>query len=443
MIRIAIDGPGGAGKSSVAKAVSKALGIIYVDTGALYRNIGLYMLDSGIDPKDSEAVIAALPNINIQLKFEDGRQLILLNDCDRGDEIRTPEASMAASAVSAIPAVREYLLDMQRNIAKKNSLIMDGRDIGTVILPNAEVKIFLTASPKARAKRRYDELIAKGKTVTYEQVYREMVERDKNDSTRDVAPCVKAKDAVLIDNSKLNQDETVEAILKVIKKKTKDTTPLYSFLKATVGPIYRLLYNVRVKGKENVPREGGFLLCPNYISALDIISIGAVCPRQITAIAKMELFSMPILGGLCRALGAVKLDRGGADVGAIKTAVSAIEGGKAIAIFPQGHRYPGVNPATTDIRHGAGLIAYHAKCDIVPVTINIKKGKYRIFRKTEIIFGKPVKYSSGIYAEGGRDAYAEATKTAFDEVIRNGRFSSLPDYDPSMERKKKHKKRKK
>ena len=200
MIRIAIDGPGGAGKSSVAKAVSKALGIIYVDTGALYRNIGLFMLDHGIDPKDAENVVPALSEISLEMKFENGKQVILLNGVDRGDEIRTPEASMAASAVSAIPAVRDFLLDIQRNTAKKNSVIMDGRDIGTVILPNAEVKIFLTASPKARAERRYKELLAKGQQVSYDQVYMEMVQRDKQDSTRDVAPCVKAKDAILVDN---------------------------------------------------------------------------------------------------------------------------------------------------------------------------------------------------------------------------------------------------
>ena len=443
MFRIAIDGPGGAGKSSVAKAVSKALGIIYVDTGALYRNIGLFMLDEGIDPKDADNVIPALSRLTLELKFENGKQIILLSGVDRGDEIRTPEASMAASAVSAIPAVRDYLLDMQRDTAKKNSVIMDGRDIGTVILPDAEVKIFLTASPKARAERRYKELKAKGKDVTFEQVYSEMVERDKNDSTRDVAPCVAAKDAVLLDNSKLSETETVAAILKIVKKKTKDTTPLYQVLKVIVSPIYRLVFNVRVKGKENVPKEGGVLLCPNHIAALDVISIGASCPRQITCIAKKELFTIPVLGWLIKALGGVKIDRGGADVGAIKAAVSAIDGGKTVVIFPQGHRCPGVNPATTAIRGGAGLIAYHAKCDIIPVCINIRKGKYGLFRKTEIIYGKPVKFADLGFNEGGRDEYTAATQRVFNEVISLGDFSALPDYDPAKDPiKKKRKKRK-
>ena len=219
MIRIAIDGPGGAGKSSVAKEISRRLGIIYVDTGALYRNIGLYMLEAGIDPKDADAVSATLGNFTLELKFIDGKQVILLNGSDRGDAIRTPAASMAASAVSAIPAVRQYLLDMQRETARKNSVVMDGRDIGTVILPDAEVKIFLTASAKARAKRRYDELVAKGSDVTYQQVYDEMVQRDTNDSTRDIAPCVPAEDAILLDNSGFTAAQTVDAVIDIVNKR--------------------------------------------------------------------------------------------------------------------------------------------------------------------------------------------------------------------------------
>ena len=433
MIRIAIDGPGGAGKSSVAKAVSKALGIIYVDTGALYRNIGLFMLDKGIDPSDKDKVVPALDELTLELKFENGRQIILLNGTDRGEEIRTPEASMAASAVSAIPEVRNYLLDMQRNTAKKNSVIMDGRDIGTVILPNAELKIFLTASPKARAERRYKELLAKGKEVTFKQVYDEMVQRDKNDSTRDVAPCVKAKDAILLDNSGLTEQQTVDKILKLVKKVTKDTTPLYQVLKAIVSPIYRLIFNVRIKGKENIPKEGGVLLCPNHISAVDVITIGVGSPRQITCIAKKELFSVPVLGALVKALGAVKIDRGGGDVGAIKTAVNAIQNGKTVVIFPQGHRCPGVDPATTQIRGGAGLIAYHAKCDVIPVCISMKKCKYRIFRKTEVIFGEPIKYEALGFTDGGRDQYNTATQIIFDKVVEMGDFNGLPAYDPDSD----------
>ena len=220
MIQIAIDGPSGAGKSTVAKAVARELGIIYVDTGALYRTIGYFVRSRDVDPKDPVGVAALLPEISVELKYENGRQIVCLNGEDLGDRIRTPEMSMYASAVSAIPAVRTVLLETQRKIARENSVIMDGRDIGTVILPDANVKIFLTASDECRATRRRDELVAKGIEVTYEEVLADMIERDRNDSTRSVAPAVAAEDAVLFDNSWMTPEECTAAIIRLIKEKT-------------------------------------------------------------------------------------------------------------------------------------------------------------------------------------------------------------------------------
>ena len=219
MIRIAIDGPSGAGKSTVAKAVAAKLGIVYVDTGALYRTIGYYVHEKNTDPKDAEAVEKLLPEIRIELKYEDGKQIVLLNGEDLGDKIRTPEMSMYASAVSTIPAVRSFLLDTQREIAKKSSVIMDGRDIGTVILPDADVKIFLTASDECRAKRRCDELIAKGIKTTYDDVLFDMKMRDRQDRTRKIAPAVAAPDAIPFDNSWMTPDECVTRLIRVIEKK--------------------------------------------------------------------------------------------------------------------------------------------------------------------------------------------------------------------------------
>lgn len=219
MFKIALDGPSGAGKSTVAKALAKALGIVYVDTGALYRTVGYFVRINNKDPKNADAVSALLPLINIEVKYEDGTQRVYLNGEDLGDKIRQPEMSMYASAVSAIPAVRAFLLDTQRDIAKKNSVVMDGRDIGTVILPDAEVKIFMFASPEARAKRRYKELIEKGENVIYETVLAEMIERDSNDRNRSVAPAIPAKDAIHMDNSEMSIEENVEAIISIIKEK--------------------------------------------------------------------------------------------------------------------------------------------------------------------------------------------------------------------------------
>ena len=219
-MQIAIDGPSGAGKSTIAKAVAAALGIVYVDTGALYRTVGYYVRSQGVAREDKAGIEACLPQIKIEVRYEDGAQHVYLNGEDLGDRIREPEISMYASAVSAVPAVRSFLLDTQRDIAAKNSVIMDGRDIGTVILPNADVKIFMTASDEARAKRRTLELQAKGMDVRYEDVLREMRERDHNDSTREVAPAVAADDAVVLDNSDMTVEESADAVIALVKQKT-------------------------------------------------------------------------------------------------------------------------------------------------------------------------------------------------------------------------------
>ncbi|MBQ7320516.1 MAG: (d)CMP kinase [Clostridia bacterium] len=219
MYQIAIDGPSGAGKSSLAKAAAARLGIVYVDTGALYRTVGYYVTTKGIDPKNAEAVSAVLPEIHVELKFENGTQYVYLNGENLGDKIRRPEISMAASAVSAIPAVRAFLLETQKSIARTHSVIMDGRDIGTVILPEADVKIFLFASDEARAKRRTKELAEKGIAADYNDVLREMRERDAQDRNRDVAPAIPAEDAVMFDNSELTVEESIERLLEIVRER--------------------------------------------------------------------------------------------------------------------------------------------------------------------------------------------------------------------------------
>ena len=437
MLRIAIDGPGGAGKSTIARAVAKELGIIYVDTGALYRTIGVFMLNNNVAVSDEAAVSAMLPKISIDLKFTNGAQHIYINGAEVGDEIRTPEASMAASAVSALEPVRKFLLDTQRNIAEANDVIMDGRDIGTVILPWAEVKIFLTASPEARAKRRYEELKAKGIDTTYERVYAEMAERDKNDSTRKIAPCVPAKDAVVLDNSELDFEGSVKAVLDIIKKVKKDRAkkghPFYMFLHFIVSPFYRFFARVRVTGKENLPTEGGCVICCNHIGVNDIFLLGTVFPRQIRFLAKKEWFSVPVLSWLMRALGAVELDRGGKDVGALRNAVKLVREGKQIAIFPQGHRYPGENPANTPIKNGAGLITYQSYADVIPVCIKTKDEKYRFLRPIEVIIGKPIKYSEFNFTRGGYEEYKAATAKMFGTLCELGGYTALPSPDDNGE----------
>ena len=220
-ISIAIDGPSGAGKSTLARAIAAELGCLYVDTGAIYRTIGYYALTHGIDPKDSAAVTKSLPNVQVELTYgEDGLQHMLLNGQDVTKEIRLPEVSLCASAVSAHPEVRAFLLDMQRQLARTNSVIMDGRDIGTVVLPEADVKVYLTASAQARARRRCAELEQRGTPEPFEKVLGEIEERDWNDTHRDVAPLRQAEDAVLLDTTELTFQESKAALLHIIRKRT-------------------------------------------------------------------------------------------------------------------------------------------------------------------------------------------------------------------------------
>lgn len=222
MISIAIDGPAGAGKSTIAKSVSKMLGYIYVDTGALYRTISLKFSKMGSTPENIKNTDEILSSVKVDIEFKNGEQRMLLDGVDVTDSIRTPEVSMMASAVSAVPAVRAFLLDTQRRLAKENDVIMDGRDIGTVVLPNAQIKIFLTATPEARAERRYKELIDKGMDVKFQDVLNDIIKRDHNDSTRAVAPLKPAEDSVYVDTSGNTLEQSIELLKNIIENKLKE-----------------------------------------------------------------------------------------------------------------------------------------------------------------------------------------------------------------------------
>ena len=217
---IAVDGPSGAGKSTLAKALARELNIIYVDTGAIYRTIGLEVFRRGLDPKNEAEVSAILPELSIRMEYEDdGLQHMFLNGEDVTADIRLPNISLYASDVSALPAVRAFLLEMQRELARRNCVIMDGRDIGTVVLPDAEVKIYLTASAEERAKRRFLELAARGAGKTYQEVLEEQRLRDDNDMHRAIAPLTPAEDSVIVDTTELDFEQSKQAVLSIIRER--------------------------------------------------------------------------------------------------------------------------------------------------------------------------------------------------------------------------------
>lgn len=215
---VAIDGPSGAGKSTISRILAKELGFVYVDTGALYRAVGYYMLSNDIDPKDADTVVAALTDLTLEMRYVGGEQQVLVNGADVGGYIRTPEVSMAASAVSALPPVRQFLLDTQRRIAAAENVIMDGRDIGTVVLPQAELKIFLTATAEDRARRRFAELQEKGIATTFEEVLADMQKRDYDDSHRAAAPLKQADDARLVDTTGFTLEQSVATLKGLVEE---------------------------------------------------------------------------------------------------------------------------------------------------------------------------------------------------------------------------------
>lgn len=216
---VAIDGPSGAGKSTIAKAAAKALGFVYLDTGAIYRTVAWHITMMGIGPKDTDHVPMLLDDANIKIDFREDGQHMILNGKDITGEIRTPEISACASKVAALSCVRDFLLDLQRDLAKQHNIIMDGRDIGTVVLPDAELKIFLTATPEDRARRRYEELVEKGEAVTFDEVLKDVIQRDYNDTHRDIAPLRQAEDAVLADTTGFELPQSVALIRSLVEKK--------------------------------------------------------------------------------------------------------------------------------------------------------------------------------------------------------------------------------
>ncbi|MBR6676828.1 MAG: (d)CMP kinase [Clostridia bacterium] len=222
-IRIAIDGPSGSGKSTLAKNIAKTLGLVYVDTGALYRTVGLFAKRNGVLLEEASKVTRFLPEAEISIRYTEEGQRVILNGEDVSNLIRTPEMSMYASAVSAVSSVRTFLLEIQKRMAAEGGVVMDGRDIGTVIMPDADVKLFVEASPKARARRRFEELQAKGDTSTEKEVLEDIIKRDANDKNRAVAPAIPADDAIFIDNSEMTPEETLAHSLMIIKEKLRRT----------------------------------------------------------------------------------------------------------------------------------------------------------------------------------------------------------------------------
>ena len=381
-MKIAIDGPAGSGKSSLAKEIAKRLGVLYVDTGAMYRAITLKLLKE--DESSYEEILK-----NTKISFEGDK--IFLDGRDVSKEIRENEISNKTSEMSKKKIIRDYLVKMQREIARDKDVVMEGRDIGSVVLKDAEYKFFLTADVNTRAMRRYKQI--DDDKVSFDEILEDLKVRDYNDSHRENSPLIQTEDAILIDSTDLNAEETIEKIISYIKR----WCMFYFAVRGIVGFFMRHIYRLEVHGRENIPQDSErLIICGNHKSNLDPVAISAIFERQIFWMAKKELFENKFFGGFLTKLGAFPIDRQGNDLAAIKKSLKILKNEDVLGIFPEGTRVKEAD--YTRIKSGIALIAQKTNSRVLPVYI---EGDYKPFRKTRIYFREPVKINKEIkYSPG-------------------------------------------
>ncbi len=390
---IAMDGPVGAGKSSVADGVAQRLGILHLDTGAMYRAFAWYALEQGIDLNDEAALTALTEKMLPEVRYENGAQKTLMDGRDVTGLIRTPEVSMAASAVSKYAGVRRAMVRRQQELSKEQSMLLDGRDIGTVVLKDATLKIYLTASAEVRAQRRYDELQKKGDPSTYEEVLADVIRRDEQDSTREVDPLRPAQDAQILDSSELTQEQVVEEILRRLdmklgkKPKREETfTRVYSFVRALFGGLFRTILPVTYHHLERLQLDGPFILVGNHSSMFDPMVIGYPVYRyHVRFMGKKELMSNAIIKWFCEKLLMIPVDRHNMDMAAVRQSLKVLKEGHVLGIFPEGTRHK--EGVMQDMESGAAMIALRSGCRMLPAYV---ASKPRFFHRTHVYFGDPI-----------------------------------------------------
>lgn len=390
---IAVDGPVGAGKSSVAGEVARRLGILHLDTGAMYRAFALKALREGVSLDDEAALCELTQRCMPDVRYENGEQHTYLDGEDVGSLIRTPEISMAASTVSKVAGVRKAMVAKQQAMAKAQSMLMDGRDIGTVVLKNATLKIFLTASAEVRAKRRFDEMQEKGTPATYEDVLADVLRRDEQDTTREVDPLHPAEDAQVLDTTQLTQEQAVEEIigclrLKLGKKhvRIEKKNPLYRFVCALARFLFRTILPVRYHHLERVQLDAPYILLANHSSMMDpVIVFSPIYRYQVRFMAKKELFQNCFLKWLFAQSGAIPVDRHNTDLAAVRASLKALAQKQVLGIFPEGTRHK--EGVMQDMESGIAVIALRSGARLLPAYIS---GKLGLFRPVHVYFAPPV-----------------------------------------------------
>jgi CMP/dCMP kinase len=392
---ITIDGPAGAGKTTVARLLAERLGYELIPTGAMYRALALSILRAGVPAEDPASLARHLAPIEVRL--HKGR--VLLDGEDVTREIRTQAVADATSTLSMRREVRDKVTPLQRRAAEAGGVVLEGRDTGTVVCPHADVKFFLTASLESRARRRHAEMAAQGIVADLDVVRDEIKDRDRQDTTRALAPLLKAADAIEIDTSDLTVEQVVERLCAAIEARqaTPARSRFYAAMRLLAVGVMRTLFRLEARGTEHVPMHGPLLLVSNHSSMLDPPLVGGMCPRQLTFLAKAELFAVPGFGRLIHALNARPVRREGADAAALRVALRVLEQGGALLVFPEGTRGP--EGQLREPKPGAALLAVLSGAAVVPVFV---RGSGRAWprgqrfprpAKVRVTFGPPLRFA--------------------------------------------------
>ena len=362
---VTIDGPAGAGKTTAARRLAERLGYTLIPTGAMYRAIALSVMRAGVSPDDAPALARHLATVDVTV--EDGK--VRLNGEDVTQAIRAQDVGQLTSLLTTRREVRDLATPLQRRAAEAGGVVLEGRDTGTVVCPDADVKFFLTASLESRARRRHAELEAQGIAADLDEVRDEIKDRDRQDTTRALAPLMKAPDAIELDTSDLSAGEVVERMMAAVttRRVTAQRSWFYSVCQPIALAIMRLLWRVEGRGTQHVPARGPVLIVSNHSSVLDPPFVGGVAPRQLTFLAKAELFEVPLFGRLIHALNARPVRREGSDAGALRVALRALERGAALLVFPEGTR--GDEGRLREPKPGAALLAVLSGAPVVPVLV--------------------------------------------------------------------------
>lgn len=426
---VALDGPAGSGKGTVTKILAQKLGLVNIDTGAMYRCVALEMLNKNIKLDELDKIKELLNNIDIKLEETKDKQIVLLNGQDVSSEIRTNRVTKIVSPVSSIKEIREKLVDLQRKMAKSQDVIMEGRDITTVVFPNADVKIYLDADVEERAKRRYEQNIKKNIESTYEQVLADMKARDENDKNKEYGALKIAKDAIVIDSSKKNINQVVSEIKKIINKKKKEIIleeKAYkempdskkkafwrNFLVHFVHFLYRIIFRIENIGEKGIPEdEKSYIVCANHLNYLDAIAVITSSNRFVRFMCKSSMFKNALFTWVLHIGDVIPVNREKNDIEAMKKSIKALKNGEVLGIFPEGTR-KGMEK-NLDAKNGAAFMALRTKTKVIPVGI---QGTFRPFTKVYLNYGKPLDFSEYYGKEKDKEVLNKVTKEIMDNII--------------------------